>query len=426
MDTENKYIVIDYLYNFNLNLVKAYSDSIYNSLNVGWQNYITNKDRSKNKKYKDKIEKNLDKLAKKEKKDNSFIKDTLSAIDGLQEHNLLNYKFKKILVSNIKELDSISEYFRYLLNKYDEIIEFTDKKNKDEKIEIPYKINDKEYYVQDNDGYYYYHVKMVNGSMKAVPSSLKAEKMLYKNALKDDKKIFKEIKKDFKLSPFEKQRRIYIENIFSLEKQIYKLFEKRVDITYPVEKYYEYSKYIIDGLYKELNRTIDKNGVLDYIMQVTIDNFNYEEVCNNYSKGVKKFNSEINKVDKIIKIELTDETDKLKEKGKYSIFKNTNGIVPTVGDIYSIVNQMIIEKLDKNVEDNHLKMNEFILNNTKYMKEKELLDYYNEYKNILIMKECNTDCFIVLQKSIVNIFVKRFHIDSKDVFSNYIKEEKLY
>ncbi len=34
MDNENKYIVLDYLYNFNLEHFKKYSESIYNSLNI--------------------------------------------------------------------------------------------------------------------------------------------------------------------------------------------------------------------------------------------------------------------------------------------------------------------------------------------------------------------------------------------------------
>ncbi len=257
-------------------------------------------------------------------------------------------------------------------------------------------------------------------------SSLKAEKVLYKNALRDNKEIFKEINKDIKLSPFEKKRRIYIENIFNLDKLIKQLYEKKIDITYPLEKYYIYSDMIVDGLYHEVNRFVLKRDIFDYIMNATIANFNYEEVANNYAKCVKKVNVEFLKLDDIVKNEFIDDSKRIKSKDQYTCYKNIDGIVPSVGDIYSVVNKMVIKGLVNNYQDNHLKMDEYIKSCTKYMNEKEIVEYYREYKDVLINKTSYTECFIVLQKSVVDILVNKFHYSEKVVFDEYIKEEKIF
>lgn len=430
MDNSKKYMVIDYLYNLNLELVKEYSLSIYNSLNVGWQNYVANKDSGKNKKYKEKLEKNLDKLSKKERLDKSFIDKTLECIDELQKASLLNSRYKNSLISNIKNVKSLSEYFKYLLNKYDEMIEFENRKeiyNKRINIpDMPLKINCKEYCVQDNNGYYYYHVKKVNGNMVVVPSSLKAEKQLYKNALENNKEVFKEINNDIKLSPFERKRRIYIDNVFQLDRLIKQLYEKNVDIAHPIEKYYLYSDKIVDGLYYELNRDIEKKDIFDYIMNTTVDNFSYEEVANRYSKCVKKLNSGVKKLDSSIIDILNDESVKLKSKGKYSLYSNISGLVPSVGDIYNIVNKKIISSLKRNYKDNILKVNDIVNSNTRYMNENDIIEYYNEYKDVLTYNKCNIELFKVLQKSIVEVLSKKYHIDKKKVFEELLKEAKIF
>lgn len=430
MDNGSKYIVIDYLYSYNLKLVKEYSESICNSLDIGWQNYVASKDKKNSKKYKEKLEKNLEKLSKKEKEDNSFVYGTLECIDNLQKQGMLNSKFKNSLTSNIKELNLLSSYFKFLINKYDEIKELEARKEKYNqnvnKVDMPYKIDCKEYSVKDNNGYYYYHVKIVKGNMVVVNSSLKAEKQLYKNALKDNKNKFKEVNKNVKLSPFEKKRRIYIENVYEMDKLIKMLYEKEINITYPLEKNYMYSKRIVDELYQELNKSFEKKDIFDYIMNATIENINFDEVCSNYGRCVKRFNQEMKKLDNIVKEEFINDSNRIKKISKYADFKRIDGVVPSIYDIYNVVNNRIIDNLGKNYKDSIDKMNDYIVLSTKYMNEKELVNYYMEYKNVLLFNKCNIELIINLQRNIVDILINKFHIDDNIIFNELLKEEKIF
>lgn len=429
MDSDDKRIVLDYIYNYNLVLVKEYSLSIYDSLNVGWQNYITIKDKSRRKKYKEKIEKSLEKLEKKKIDDKSYIERASEKLDYLQFHGLLNSKFKTNLMNDIKKTNDIMAYFRLLVDRYDEI-EVIEKRSKvkktNEKLDMPYQIKKSERIYKDKDGYCYYHLMIANGVMKISESSLKTEKQLYIKALKDNKDVFKEYDKNVKLAPFEKKRKIYIDNIFDLEREVRQFYGRKMDITYPLEKFYMFSKRIVDGLYQDSIRKVEKKDIFDYLMEVTIENFNYGNVLKDYEKGIKILYQTLKKEDDVLKTEFDNEANRLKRTVKYIDFKKIEGLVPTVENIYDIVSKKIIKNLYNNYISNTKEIEDNIVNTTKYMNETNLVEYYKVYCDVLNVNQCNIGCYKALQKSIVKIFKDRYGMDEKDIFDTILMEKKIY
>lgn len=440
INIKNKDIInlLNNLYFYNLNFVFELSESLYNSLKIGWTNYIDNVN-SSNKKERnlEKVNKNIKKLENIEKKklNNEILKEikdnNLKYIDnnGLD----INSKLKKKLCDKINSYSCLSEIFNYIIENYNQYLVNESKEKKEQVVMLPRKkdiIEERQSYYIDKNGYLYLNIISENGAMILDRKSIDIEKKKYKKALHNNGEIFDKFDDNIKISPFEKKRRIYIQSMFELEKGLLNLEQKNIDITYPIEKYFMYSKNIVDNMYKELTNFRENEAtVLNNLMEITIRNYGCEKVLIHYNCIFSKFNKEIVNVEKYVMNELTDTSNKMKE--DLIEFKNIKGLVPSIIDIYRIINTKIIRSTGIFCDDYIRDIKTSVNNVTKYMSIEEIIEFYIELKNILLNNSFNnanrlTQYLIDLQKTVVVLLEKKTDCDEEIIFNNYLKEEKIY
>lgn len=438
VDNKDKIVILNKLYFYNLNFVFECSESLFNSLKIGWTNYIDEAN-SSNKKERnlEKVYKNIEKLESIEKKkiNTEFLNDIKGNNIKYFEANYVdgNLKYKKKVINQIKGINYLSEMFKYIIENY---IYFnnSEKKEKSSVVMLPRKkevVEEKQSYIIDKNGYLYMNVIYENGAMILDKKSIDIEKRIYRKALQCEEEIFEKIDSNTKLSPFEKKRRIYIQSMFDLEKNLLNLEQKSIDITYPIEKYFMYSKSIVDNLYKELTSFKEnKMSVLNNLMDITIKNFGCGKLLGKYDYIVSRFIKKLSDADQYIIDELYDTSIRLKQTD-YMDFKNIEGMVPSMIDIYQIVNKKIIRSVGVFITD-YIKNIDYSINVvTKYMSVGEVVELYFEIKNVLLNNSLSygnrlTKYLIDLQKIVVKIIKSKTSYDSEYILNEYLKEECLF
>lgn len=443
IETAERLNFINKLYILNLSFVVECSESVYNSLKIAWSNY-TNVVNSINKRTRnlDKIYKNLEKLKNIEIKKISLdklssIKDkNIKYINEIFNKDIINIKYKRKIVHYMRNFESLSEIMEYLIKIYIDLEKKTmeKKEEKDETITLPKIKKNHEYkisYVIDKNNYLYSNVILENGAMIFDKKSFMQEKKKYKYALKSMCYLFDKVDDNVKLSPFEKKRRIYIQSMFDLESNLINLSKKKLDITYPIEKYFLYSRYIVEYIYKDVTDfKLNKNSVLNYMMDLTKETYGCNKLISKYDIISIRFNNDLKEVDRYIVDELVRDSNNIKN-NDYIEFKNIGGIIPSIIDIYGVINNKIKRNVGVFLKD-YLKN---IKNNmnlaTRYMSIADIVDFYREIKNVLLRDyrsygNRTSDYIIEIQRVTVKILSNRLNKDENVILSEYLKEERFY
>ncbi len=434
---------INKLYIYNLNFVRSYSESLYNSLNIAWKNYTDEKNScNKRERSIEKLNKNLDKLEIIETKKtnnrnlNEIIESNIQYINKIYNYDLLSLKYRRKVINLIEKVDGIYSILKYavdtwiVLNKCD-----GEKKQKNkENIILPKKKSkgeDKISYVIDKNNYLYTNVVLENGIMLFDKKSFEIENKRYKRALNSNMELFEQNEKNVKLSPFEKKRRIYIQTMFELEKNLILLEQKNIDITFPIEKYFEYSRLLIEYLYKDITDfSANKSSILNYLMNETKRTYGCERLLSKYDIIVVNLYKKIEGIDKFVLQELENVSNYSKEID-YKEFNNITELVPSLIDIYKIINKKIIRNIGLFLKEfnNDIKGN--IAKVTCNMPSSYVIEFYYEIKNVLYRESVISisklsSYLIELQQSIVSVLKDKLNTNEDIIFEEYLKEEKIY
>ena len=322
--------------------------------------------------------------------------------------NLLKYYVELYVQSTMKKekKDELQDIVNTIKKKKNEVI--TKEK------EIVYGV--------DNKGYYYTHIVFDNNKMILNSDSFNEEKKLYDKSLYEDKKEL--LDKKYKFSSFEKKRIIYVNSMFQLDSCLCSLIDKKVDITYPVDKIFKCAKEIVDILYKELIEIPLKESVLHNLMVKSVEAYGSKRKIELYSKIIDSLNNTLSSSNKFVYDEIVNSSRELISDYGYNEFKNIKGIFPVVDDLYDIVNNNIRQYVVKNVSS--------IISNlscldcyTKYMDVDKIVDIYNIMKQEMIGLRVSTSKYVLLQSKVVSLLVDRFSIDEDVVYTEYLNEGRM-
>lgn len=427
-----------------INYVNNYSEFIANSLYLNWQKIIetTKKDR-----YLEKLNKNIEKIKKFEVKqvNDKFIQEVIVSNLLLINKNLKNVdsRYCKRMMEEIQKFKYISLILIYLLDEYLKCYGNSSKNNikseqsvnnikpnkshdieKDDLIELP-QMKAVAMVSFDKSENCYVHIKIIDSKMILDEESFKLEKEKYHSALiKNEEEPFI-TDNTLRYSSFEKKRRVYVKSMYELDKNLLGLINKRVDITYPVDKIFKCAREIVDNIYKEIVNYNKDKTVLNSLFNLTTDSFGSVSKILLYADLYEYLIGVIPSLDEIVKEEVTSSSMYMIEEKGYKEFRNIESIIPTIDDLYKAANEKIIVYVCQN------RMT--ILNNievlsiyTKYMSEKEISTLYKEVKYMMIQDMMSTKYFVDLQKSIVNIIKNRFKVDDEYIFKYVLEDEKLF
>lgn len=443
---------IDDLFLLNVKYVSLFSESLFNSLDIGWANYTDKKNSNKKRdRNLDKILKIIEKLKvielkKKDMYELDYILKSISFIEANLFMNLERKYYKKILCV-VKDSNSLSELLLLLCNEYSNLLDNYDKNvdefKKESNIVLPVtkeakkvasdrlerqskKIN-KISYIKDKHDDIVYHIKYENDVMILDMNSFNYEKNKYKEALNVLAENF-DFREDMRLAPCEKKRRIFIQSMFQLEKNLNLFSKKEITITYPIEKYFMFSKEIVDNLYRELIDFHQKENVFDYLLIKTKEVYGCERLIDKYDLIVMEFEKNIKELDKYICEELYLSSLKARKSSEYIEFKNSKGMVPSVTEIYVIINNRVMKGLNSYINE-YLKNIKYNVGRvTKYMTINEVVLFYEEIKTIIMRNYVQysnkiTYYMVELQDTLSGILSERLNISKEKVIIEYFKEE---
>lgn len=421
--------VINILISKIIEYVSNYSTSIAKSIRLAWDNYLdkesclSKKERSLRKLYN-----KFEQLIIIENKKNIFdvrIKKSLESF--VLEMIDISSKSRNCLIDIINKSNSCGVLFRELVNYY-LLLEKEQSKIETRKIvgvELPKR--KKDYFISkyvDSNNFVYFNIMKENGLMIIDQKSFKNENKMYFDCLNKrvDFDIWKTAKG--KLSPFEKRRKLYIQSSFKLESELLNLKDKKVDITYPIEKYYIYANDIINNLYYELI-FFNNNSIYDNLFEMTINSYGCYRLLNLYQDLVTKV--DVRKLNEVEVNEFRRVADIYKKKNNYIHFVNVNNMVPTNKDILSSLNFLIINNVKRNIKEYFLNMDVKLQRITKYMSIDEIILLYKEIKNILFRSNYDVknriNKYKILKKYIISIISTRFNLDEDVIINKYFFDD---
>lgn len=415
-----------------LKYVNNYSEFIGNSILLNWSKYVDN---PKKERYLERVLNTIDKLKKLEDKqyNEKFIQEIV--ISNLlyinKNKNMIDKKYAKYMMNKIQTFNDLGFLLKFLVNEYLKnynsinVLEMpklkvVPRKKREQKVE--------KYYLLEKDNInnsYYLHIKFDNSIMIFDEKSFEYEKDIYNEKLNDncDNPFFTD--SNLKYSVFEKKRRIYIKSMYDLDRMINDLYNKSLDIIYPVDKVFSCALEIVDNIYKEIVNYNDDKSVLNSLMNKTIEAYGSVNKIAKYQELVDLLISKLPLTDISVKEELASSaTNIIVDKG-YKEFRNIKGIFPNSTDLYVAANEKISLYIKKNVKN--------IVNNldilslyTKYMTIDEIVSLYFDMKDIMIQNRINLKIFVNLQEFMYNLILSRFNVDEKDILNKYFMEEKLF
>lgn len=419
-----------------------YSDSVANSLSIAWTNYVYPDSSShKKERYIQKVRKKNEQLALIASKKNVSLEELFRV---LKQTVLLQYdekkissKFMKKLIQMIESTDNCSTLLDTLIDMYLELEENEKKRIKKKDcsfVSSPLQIVSKKenqtiQIFTDKNGYIYLNIGSLNGVMTLDKKSFAYENRLYDECFlhHQDFDIWSHL--PGKLSPFEKRRKIFIQSMYALETNLLLLKKKEIDITYPVEKYFVYSKQILDYLYKEVLSFKEKNTVLDTLNEMTVSFYGCHRLLPIYDSLVKAFDSKI--IDEVVGSEIMRTVHECKTQSAYVEFKNISHVVPTLEDIMELLNLRILKNIHIDFEKYFTNIEYNLTQVTQYMQVSEILQVYEEMKYVLSRSSISATRKMItryksLQATIAKILSNRLGISESAVIQQYLKEDLLY
>lgn len=425
----NNMKIINMLISKLLEYIDKYSSSIANSLHIAWSNY-QNKDSSTAKKERSikKIEKKINQLINIEAKKKLNDQKSLDNLKGLVELSDISSKYKTNYIDMINDSLTYGELLEKLVLNYIEMEKKEEQQlqNIKEKVVLPKRKKDLVISkVVDKNNYLYFNFKKKGDILLIDKKSLNNEYSLYCKCLKEKTSFDIWNNLEYKLSPFEKRRKIYIQSMYNLEKELLELKNKKIDITYPIEKYYLYAKMLVDNLEKEVMFFDNDKSIFDKLKGMTLEKYGCDRLLTLYDELVMKVND--SELDEYVKLEFFRTANVYKKKSTYIEFKEIENVVPTLVNVLNIVNRRVINSVENNIKFYFVDFENKMIKMTKYMSIDEMILFYNVFKNILFRKGLKINGLInkymLLREVMVKLFIKKFSLDKDEIIDKYLGKD---
>ncbi len=425
----NNMKIINMLISKLLEYIDKYSSSIANSLHIAWSNY-QNKDSSTTKKERSikKIEKKINQLINIEAKKKLNDQKSLDNLKGLVELSDISSKYKTNYIDMINDSLTYGELLEKLVLNYIEMEKKEEQQlqNIKEKVVLPKRKKDLVISkVVDKNNYLYFNFKKKGDILLIDQKSLNNEYSLYCKCLKEKTSFDIWNNLEYKLSPFEKRRKIYIQSMYNLEKELLELKNKKIDITYPIEKYYLYAKMLVDNLEKEVMFFDNDKSIFDKLKGMTLEKYGCDRLLTLYDELVMKVND--SELDEYVKLEFFRTANVYKKKSTYIEFKEIENVVPTLVNVLNIVNRRVINSVENNIKFYFVDFENKMIKMTKYMSIDEMILFYNVFKNILFRKGLKIsgliNKYMLLREVMVNLFIKKFSLDKDEIIDKYLGKD---
>lgn len=425
----NNMKIINMLISKLLEYIDKYSSSIANSLHIAWSNY-QNKDSSTAKKERSikKIEKKINQLINIEAKKKLNDQKSLDNLKGLVELSDISSKYKTNYIDMINDSLTYGELLEKLVLNYIEMEKKEEQQlqNIKEKVVLPKRKKDLVISkVVDKNNYLYFNFKKKGDILLIDQKSLNNEYSLYCKCLKEKTSFDIWNNLEYKLSPFEKRRKIYIQSMYNLEKELLELKNKKIDITYPIEKYYLYAKMLVDNLEKEVMFFDNDKSIFDKLKGMTLEKYGCDRLLTLYDELVMKVND--SELDEYVKLEFFRTANVYKKKSTYIEFKEIENVVPTLENVLNIVNRRVINSVENNTKFYFVDFENKMIKMTKYMSIDEMILFYNVFKNILFRKGLKIsgliNKYMLLREVMVKLFIKKFSLDKDEIIDKYLGKD---
>ncbi len=435
----NKRKLISNLFNINLKYVNNYSEFVANSLNLNWNKFL---EAPKKDRYLEKIKKSIDKIRKNEDKqiDEKYIQEII--ISNLlyinKNKNDYDLRYTKKIMLDIQKFKLLSDILEYLLQEFisnvdkpiikrEKQITIPQKKEKkiveNVQIELPKKKN-KVVVSSDKNGSYYMHINFVDNVMVLDNASFQLEVDSFYKELRF-KRDFKFNEDNLKYSSFEKKRRIYVKSMYDIDLILMNLLDKKIDITYPVDKIFKCAREIVNNIYKEIVTLENGKSVLNNLMNLNIEKYGSSKQIELYNKLMSHLDESIPKLDIFVRNEILDSSKSFIVDNGYKEFRNIKEIFPNSKELYIAANEKIISYVRQDFS-NLLKNLELLKIYTKHMNIDEIVKLYNVLKNEMLKERVKTLYFISLQRKIFELIKNKFECDDEVIFKEYLLEDKLF
>jgi len=412
--------LINDLFIFNIKYIKLISPFLGDTILENWNSIINVDSESKYSRLMIKIKNNLNKI--KENKNNKInykeLKEgNLKVIDCYE----IDKKYRVFISKKIKSLDNIIDIILFLLFEYDKYREkIVIKKNNI--------VNHVVKYVKDQQGNIYANMILSGGRLTFDSGSFNNEKWLFKNAIKNNTKLELVIPEDLdgSLSPFEKKRRIYLFTMNDIYRDINCIMKEPFDIYYPIDKFFKYANTFVLSLYKETFEYNRRNANLNELWMKTINSYGTSVGLDYYEKMYWFLMNNVSSLDIVILVSFKEMSNVEKRKKEYVLFKDILGIVPSLVDIYSAYNSIVIKNISSNYKYYLVDFEERIAASIKYMDVSEMISFYRTFKDVLKINNASNDLYVLLQKSVSKGIKSRINEGLKVIVKEYLKEEVLF
>lgn len=443
MMNDNLNIVKDIFY-IVLPYIEEYSLFIATKLKDNFDEYLSSSS-NKRDRYLTNLRNNIEKIKEKECK--KINKKALIAFkEQVNEKIVLDYfNFADILTKLINLCEEQFKKSRNLKNKNNAIKKVVPKANVIipdfcDDIELPKK-RDTGVLIKDSKGKINRYFNIIYDKKKNVYKfskdlfDLECEK--FNNAILLNKEFVFDSVSD--LSLFEKRRRSYILQMFEIECELKKLYNKDVNITTSVEKYFYYAKRIVDVFYDQImnNKGIEQN-YLNELQKNTVSTYGAQHQLDIYKQTVDKFMGLYKEVPSYVSKEILVESYSLKSKNDYREFRDMLTVVPLRLDIINALNLRIEEELVYNIMNYIKNIDELLDKTTMFMACEDLVKLYYNLRNALsrnsIEHNVSLKNFIKLQKGICYAIASKVDFEGKEIdfemlsliCDKYLKEKALF
>ena len=415
MNYLNNVKVINILFINNIKYIEDISSFLANSILEVGSNLFSCDTESKAKRLLKSLDKHFDKL---------FDLENKKSLDltGIKSNSLelvkkctgsIDRDYRDYLIKAIKKIEYVTNYYRFLIEEFNKYKEYVDCK------EETVKKHNVRFVLDDKDNIYanlYYN----QGILVFDESSFRNEVWLFNDALNKSERFDMKIPSKYgdKLSTLERKRRIYIKTMFKLYSGM-KIVEKSKDSNTPINLYYSFAIILLANLYKEMFIYHRKNKEFNRLWLETIKSYG----C---SKGIDIY--ETIYFDYINNHNEVEDRDLKQVKNKISnrVFIDIEQDIPSVQDIYKILNMLIIKNIERNYGFYIVDLVNRVEGSMKYMIPSEMVDFYREFKRVLIDHDCSNDELVKLQKAVVFMLNKRVPKNDNYICRNYLEEDKIF
>ena len=415
--SEVKSLVVKEQIEFCLTYIESLSPFLYETIKQNFSDYCnTFNSLNKKNRYMKNIFSNVKKISDIENKKivvlNSSFKDSFyQNLKNIKNSNLV----KKRLLGIMDTCSAISELLNELFLLYFSLDEKSKRCSKnvlDESIELPKLVVDLPkknegngivFGYKDNteNGLYLHITQNENGVVFSEKSFENEEKLFEKLLAGEDEKFdiegFSFQKKN--LSTFEKKRQNYIQYIYELEKNMYKLRLKDIDLTFPVNKLMEIANDILEIIYNNMVDSREYNGIENVIMYYTYKTYGADILLRKYDELLLTFNKKLDSSPSFIKKVIISEL----EENNVSVNKK---ILMSSSNILIALNKKIFRDFNSLLLRYYNCLEKIIFKVTKYMEIEEIIKLYKSVcSNIYVINKQLKIDIVKLYSNVQKVFV---------------------